>query len=108
MNLDTKIKTKLLGLEQNYIAFLEQENALEKGSLFKGIDILKDDEKDTIFMFFKSLGRSDLESQSKEIQNFQLRFENTSQSTQKENKKYGSLAIKLGFIAGLFLIVLFI
>ena len=108
LNLDAKIKSKLLGVEQNYIAFLNQENPLQKESLFKGVQILKEDERDTIFMFFKNLGRSDLESQSKEIRNFQSRFDAAHQTAQSENKKYGSLAIKLGFIAGLFLVVLFI
>ena len=106
--LDVKIKNKLLGIEKNYIAFLEQEQSLEKSVLFQNISILSQSEQDTIFMFFKSLGRSDLESQSKEIRNYQTRFEEMSNVSQNDNKKYGSLSIKLGIIAGLFLIVLLV
>ena len=79
-----------------------------KESLFKNINFLKNDEKDVIFMFFKSLGRSDVDSQSKEIKNYQTRFESFSSTANNDNKKYGALSIKLGIIAGLFLIVLFI
>ena len=35
------------------------------------MDFLKENEKDVIFLFFKSLGRSDVQSQSKEIKQFQ-------------------------------------
>ena len=59
-------------------------------------------------MFFKTLGRSDVDSQSKEIKNYQSRFESFSNSSFNENKKYGGLSIKLGIIAGLLIIVLFI
>ena len=107
-NLDEKHKNKLFGIDKNYISFLDQENSLDKDTLFKNISFLKEDEKDLIYMFFKSLGRSDLDSQSKEINNFLSRFETLSSAAEKDNKKYGSLSIKLGLIAGLFITVLFI
>lgn len=107
-NIDEKQKSRLCGLVDNFISFIEQENPLEKEILFKGISFLKEEEKDVIFMFFKTLGRSDVDSQSKEAKNYQSRFENLSSLASGENKKYGSLSIKLGLIAGLFIIVLFI
>lgn len=107
-NLDEKQKKNLHGIDNNFISFINKESPLEKEYLFKNLRFLKEEEKDVIFMFFKSLGRSDVDSQSKEIKNFQSRFETLSSSAISENKKYGSLSIKLGIIAGLVIIVLFI
>ena len=108
LNLDEKHKKKLFGVDKNYILYLEQKEDLTKNLLFKEFKHLKEDEKDLLIMFFKSLGRSDVDSQSREINNFQDRFESISKSAIADNKKYGALSIKLGFIAGLFLVVLFI
>ena len=108
IGLDEKQKSKLQGIDKNFIAYINQENPLEKEFLFKNINFLKEEEKDVIYLFFKSLGRSDVDSQSKEIKNFQNRFEVLSSNAITENKKYGSLSIKLGIIAGLVIIILLI
>lgn len=108
LNLDDKYKKDLKGIDGNYIAFIDKESPLDKDSLFKNITFLKDSEKELIFSFFKTLGRSDVDSQSKEIKNFQNRFESIANNAQSENKKYGSLSIKLGIIAGLLIVVIFI
>ncbi len=107
-NIDPKHKQNLCGLTDNFIQFIDQQIPLEKETLFKNITFLKEQEKDVIFMFFKSLGRSDVDSQSQETKNFQSRFETLASSATNENKKYGSLSVKLGVIVGIFLIVLFI
>ncbi len=107
-SLDEKIKINLYGMDNNFLSFINKENNLDKHSLFKNITFLKEEEKDVILLFFKSLGRSDVDSQSKEIKNFKLKFENLSSTSNNENKKYGSLSIKLGIIFGLLIIVLFI
>lgn len=108
LSLDNKNSSNLYGIDKNFISYLDKEVELDKNELFKGINFLKDNEKDMIFPFFKSLGRSDVDSQSKEVKNYQNRFENLSNGANQDNKKYGSLAIKLGVIVGLFLVVLFI
>lgn len=107
-SLDDKQKKALQGIDKNFLSFIDKESPLEKEYLFKNINFLKEDEKDVIFMFFKNLGRSDVDSQSKEIKNFQSRFEAISNNAIKDNKKYGQLSIKLGIVAGLFIVVLFI
>ena len=56
----------------------------------------------------KNLGRSDVTGQTKEIQNFLKRFDDNLAKCATENKKYGSLCIKLGIIAGLFMVVILI
>ncbi len=106
--IDENYKRDLKGIDKNFISFLDKETPLDKESLFKNINFIKDDEKDLIYNFFRTLGRSDVESQSKEIKNFQTRFESFSQTSSLEQKKYGSLSIKLGIISGLMLVVLFI
>ena len=106
--LDEKQKKSLKGIDKNFLSFIDKESPLEKNYLFNGINFLKEEEKDVIFMFFKSLGRSDVDSQSKEIKNFQNRFETLSSSAINENKRYGSLSIKLGIVVALFIVVLFI
>ena len=108
LNLDEKHQKKLFGVDKNFLAFLDQESALDKITLFKNITFLKEEEKDILLMFFKSLGRSDLDSQSKEIKNFTSRFDNLTKSAEQDNKKYGALSIKLGIVASLFIIILFI
>ena len=108
LNLDENIKKDLKGIDKNYLSFIDKETPLDKNSLFTGINFLKEEEKDVLFNFFRVLGRSDVESQSREIKNFLKRFEELSQTAITENKKYGSLSIKLGVIAGLVLIVLVI
>ena len=64
--------------------------------------MLKNDEKDLVFMFFKALGRRDVENQTKELQGFVSRFSEVKTKCDAEQKKYGALSIKLGVVAGLF------
>lgn len=108
LNLDEKYKKDLKGIDINYISFLDKQVPLDKDNLFKNITFLKENEKEMIFSFFKTLGRSDVDSQSKEIKNFQTRFEELAKDVNSDYKKYGSLSIKLGIITGLLIIVIFI
>ncbi len=105
---DDKTKAQLCGLTENYLSFIEKESPLDKQSLFKGITFLKEEEKDLIFLFFRSLGRSDVDSQSKELKNFETRFDDMVSSAVKDNKKYGAMSMKLGIVAGLAAIILLI
>lgn len=108
LNLDDKYKKDLKGIDVNYISFLDKQVPLDKDNLFKNITFLKENEKEMIFSFFKTLGRSDVDSQSKEIKNFQTRFDELAKDVNSDYKKYGSLSIKLGIITGLLIIVIFI
>lgn len=108
LNLDEKYKKDLKGIDVNYISFLDKQVPLDKDNLFKNITFLKENEKEMIFSFFKTLGRSDVDSQSKEIKNFQTRFGELAKDVNSDYKKYGSLSIKLGIITGLLIIVIFI
>ncbi len=107
-NMDEKTKKNLFGLDKNFLTYLDGKEELSMEKLFKNCPVLKNDEKETVFLFFKSLGRSDALGQSKEIQNFIKRFDENLSKCASENKKYGSLCFKLGIIVGLFMIVVFI
>lgn len=106
LNFDDKTKRNLQGLDKNFLEYLENNKSLEEGNLFKNINFLKQNEKDMIFVFFKSLGRSDLDNQSKELKNYEKRFEELSSLATTENKRYGTLSIKLGVVAGLMIVIL--
>lgn len=105
-DMDEKNKKYLFGLDKNFLAYLSGNLELKQADLFRNITFLKNEEKETIFLFFKSLGRSDVLGQSKEIANFSKRFDDSLTKCSTENKKYGSLCFKLGIVAGLFLIVI--
>ena len=107
-NYDEKTRKNLLGIDEEYISYLSNPIELKKEDLFKKANILKTEEKDIIYLFLKNLGRSDVENQSKEIKNFLSKFEEYKNTAELENKKYGSLSVKLGVIAGLFILVILI
>ncbi len=108
LEFDPNHRKYLCGIDGNYVSFLEGEGDLTAEALFKNISILKASEKDLIYLFFKSLGRSDVENQSKEIKSYVKRFEALSSVCDNENKKYGALCTKFGIIAGLFIVVILI
>ena len=64
--------------------------------------------KEFILLFLKTLGRSDVENQTKEISSFLQRFNEKKEETEKEFKKYGSLSLKLSVVAGLFFTILLV
>lgn len=106
--IDPSQKKNLCDIDKNYIEYLDGVSELSSQQLFKNISILKPSEKDLIMLFFKNLGRSDVENQSREIKSYVKRFETLSASAESENKKYGSLCTKLGIVAGLFVVVILI
>lgn len=105
-NFDSANKKNLLGIDEKFVEFLDKKIELTSENIFKKADVLKNDEKDFILLFLKTLGRSDVENQTKEIQNFVSRFNEMKTQCDTEQKKYGSLSLKLGIVAGLFWVVI--
>lgn len=105
-NFDSKEKKCLLGVDEAFLGYLEKKEELSAETMFKKAGVLKNDEKDAVLLFFKTLGRSDVENQTKEISSFVSRFTETKNACDIEQKKYGSLSLKLGIIAGLFCAVI--
>ncbi len=107
-NFDATNKKYLLGIDERFIDYLDKKCELTNEQIFKKTDCLKVEEKDFVLLFLKTLGRSDVENQTKEIQNFIGRFKEKKEQCDAEQKKYGSLSIKLGIVAGLFCAIILI
>lgn len=105
---DANLKKHLLGIDENFILYLDKKAELSSELIFKKADCLKNEEKETILLFLKTLGRSDVDNQTKEIQGYISRFGEFKKRADEEQKKYGSLALKLGVISGLFIAVILI
>ena len=99
---DENHKRNMQKVCERFSDYLDKKCDLTKETLLADAKILKNDEKDLVFMFFKALGRRDVENQTKELQNFNARFIEVKTKCDAEQKKYGSLSIKLGVIVGLF------
>ncbi len=107
-NFDEKNRKNLLNIDKKFLDYLDKKCELSAENIFADADILKQEEKDVILMFLKTLGRSDVENQTKEIQNFLSRFSQFQNACDVEQKKYGALSWKLGIVAGLFFVVILI
>ena len=107
-NFDKNTKQNLLGIDEGFISYLDKKTELNEKEIFKKADVLKKNEKDFILLFLKTLGRSDVENQTKEIANFNKRFQEMKASSDLEYKKYGTLSLKLSLIAGLFFVIVLI
>lgn len=105
---DEKVKKNLLGIDKAFLDYLEKGGDLTSERLFKKNGIIKTEEKEIVTMFFKNLGRSDVENQTKEIKNSLSRFDKLLADATTENKKYGTLGTKLGIITGLVIAILLI
>ncbi len=105
-NFDSKQRKSLLGVDEAFLQYLEKKEELSSETIFKKAGVLKSEEKDAVLLFFKTLGRSDVENQTKEINSFVSRFSEIKTTCDQEQKKYGSLSLKLGIIAGLFCAVI--
>ncbi len=107
-NFDATNKKYLLGIDERFIDYLDKKCDLTLEEVFKKADCLKAEEKDFVLLFLKTLGRSDVENQTKEIQSFISRFNEMKTQCDNDQKKYGSLSIKLGIIVGLFAVIIMI
>lgn len=105
-NFDDSNKKNLFGVDKKFVDYLDKKSDLNQQELFSKLDFLKNNEKDYVFLFFRTLGRSDVENQTKEIQIFIKRFCEIKDVCDAEQKKYGVLSLKLGVIAGLFFAVI--
>ena len=92
-----------------YLFYLKNNGTtLNKDSLFNKVKILKDEEKDSITIFFKSLGKLDMTNQINEIDNFKTKFISYKNTADEENKKFGALSLKLMFLLGLLIVIILI
>lgn len=93
----------------NYLEFLkDNQTELTSTLLFNKSTLIKKDEQETIYLFFKSLGRLDASNQIAEITNFKTKFVGMKDDADKDNKKFGSLSFKLAILFALLVIILLI
>jgi stage III sporulation protein AB len=94
---------------KGYMEFLKNnEKELSNNLIFKKSSLIKDEEKETVFLFFKSLGRLDASNQVSEINNFKIKFVSLRDDAENDNKKFGSLSFKLAILFALMIIILLI
>ncbi len=92
----------------SYKLFLNEGQILNENLMFDKIKILKEEEKHCVFMFFNELGKFDVYNQTKQIENYKVKFNDIIHSCVEDKKKYGTLYVKLGIILGLlFALLLF-
>ena len=94
-------------LKVNFLNILENNHFDEK-KLFEGINILKENEKTTLTIFFKSLGRFDSINQTNQIKVFKEEIKKLESNCINQYQKFGSLSIKLGFIVGVLLALILV
>ena len=89
-------------LLNNYRNCLYMDTQIDKAVLFKDINILSEQEKESTYDFFKSLGKLDVFNQVSSIDNFIKTTHEYYKIAQEDSKKYRSLYTKLGIIIGTF------
>jgi stage III sporulation protein AB len=93
----------------SYIEFLKNnETELTSELIFKKSSLIKEEEKEVVFLFFKSLGRLDASNQISEIENFKNKFIAYKNEAEIEDKKFGSLSFKLALLLALLIVILLI
>lgn len=93
----------------SYLEFLnDNQKELNNDLLFNKSTLIKKEEQETIYLFFKSLGRLDASNQIAEINNFKTKFATLKEDADRDNKKFGSLSFKLAILFALLVIILLI
>lgn len=95
-------------LLENYSNSLARKDVVDKDILFDGISFLTEQEKESIFVFFSSLGKVDIFNQVEQIDCFIKTFSEYYDSSKKQCDKKCSLYTKLGILLGLFVALLII
>ncbi len=92
-------------------AFLARRDDTKNESVFREIDkleFLKNEEKYELQDYFLMLGKGDSGSQKNYFTSYKEKLSSLTQSANLDAKRYGDLYIKLGFLSGLFILLLII
>lgn len=96
-------------LLNDYFASVEDFQAIFIRKMEKDIyDFLKKEEKRSITDYFSMLGKGDSQSQKTYFSSIKEMLLKQRNEAEAENKKFGDLYIKLGFLCGLFILILII
>ena len=91
----------------NYESMLNNENEINFEGLFKNVNLLTTQEKETVYIFFKKLGYLDALNQISMIECFENQSKSFYQNSSDDWNKYGGLYTKLGLIFGCFIALIF-
>lgn len=96
-------------LSSNFCEYLKNKDVeFSTKQLFRGIWILKDEEKTTIYDFFSRLGRHDSDNEIKLIDDFKIIISPLFATCQQDKNKYGKMSVKISFLLGLMVAILII
>lgn len=98
------------------IVLTEFKSMLERGDInennfkqiLKRVQILKEEEQDSITAFFTSLGKTSLQEQLNCIAHYKVRFSELFNTSRQENSKFGGVSLKLGIILAIAVCIVFI
>jgi stage III sporulation protein AB len=92
--------TKMLS---KYYEMLKNQENIDLNTLKSTMksDVLREEEAQTLYLLFNALGKSDLESQKKTIENFIAGINDNYKKACDEHKKNSSLYLKLGLLFGI-------
>ncbi len=92
---------------ESYLEYLKNNsNEINEEMLFKKDSLLKEEEKQIVLLFFRSLGRLDASNQISEINNFKSKFVAYKENAEEDNKKFGSLSFKLMLLFGVMIVII--
>ena len=94
-------------LSKNFINCLEYDLEVKNETIFDGIKILNEEEKNVVVLFLKSLGKFDAYNQTKQLTNQKQQINLFYKNAEEEQKKYSPLYLKIGVIAGLVVALIF-
>lgn len=103
-----EFKTPFKQVLKNYLKLVEEIEQIELLELEKSLKsiYLEEIEQQKLNGFFNSLGRTDTITQTKNIETFLVFFHNYLLLAEKQRHKYAGMFSKLGFLTGIFLVIL--
>lgn len=106
---------ELFGVDfKNLLSIYEEylQNKLDKTQLIEivqnSLNLLNLDESKEIIKFILSLGSLDVENEINNINNYKIVFNKFNNSAEKDRQKYAPLIIKLSFIFGCMIAIIFL
>lgn len=100
----TKAENQFLDFVKQYYEYITKNNEPN----FESIKLLDDNEKQTLVSIIKSIGRNDVENEMKQINYFKKFASEGVLKTKEEKEKKVPLVLKLSFMLGLLLSILFL
>lgn len=91
-----------------YYKNITNPQAIQTALFTEEYGFLKKEEKTVVFDYFFALGKGNAISQSAYFNGMKATLKTLTEGAEKENKRYGDLFIKLGFLCGLLILILIV